>query len=280
MTASQTSTTTNDVPEQPIIELQQVCWAQRGTSILEGVDWSLRPGDRWAILGPNGCGKSSLLKIACGHIWPSSGTVLRYGKELMDLSELRRSIGWVTSELARAIPEREPAVETVMTGPLGQIGLKRYGHWKPTAEMYEQARGVLEELGCGYLADRPFGVLSQGEKQQVLVARARHVEPVAIICDEPCAGMDPGVRERFLEWMQSVASTNDPTAWVLVTHHVEEIVPAFGQTLLLQDGHILHSGDTNEVITAENIEQLYNVRLQRLEKANGRRWPIWGTSSE
>lgn len=262
----------------PIIELIDVGWRQQDIQILNEINWVLRPGDRWAILGPNGCGKSSLLKIACGHIWPSSGTVLRFGKRLIDLSILRKSVGWVTSELARAIPSHEPAIETVVTGPLGQIGLKRYGHWKPDPELFDQAAAVLDSLNCLHLADRPFGVLSQGEKQQVLVARARNIDPIAIICDEPCAGMDPGVRERFLAWMENVASSAADPAWVLVTHHVEEIVPAFHQTMLVQNGRILRAGDTCDVITHASIEQLYAVQLERLEHVHGRRWPIWAAT--
>lgn len=261
--------------DAPILELDHVGWKQQGVQILDDISWTLSPGDRWAILGPNGCGKSSLLKIACGHVWPSSGTVLRLGQRLMDLSLLKRSIGWVTSELARSIPPREPAIETVVTGPLGQIGLKRYGHWKPDKAMFDRAAAVLQSLNCAHLADRPFGVLSQGEKQQVLVARARNIEPIAIICDEPCAGMDPGVRERFLAWMQAVAADPTGPAWVLVTHHVEEIVPAFDQTLLMKQGRIQNAGPTDDVVTAENISSLYNVTLERLESIHGRRWPIW-----
>lgn len=260
---------------RPILELDNVGWRQQGVDILAGVSWTLSPGDRWAILGPNGSGKSSLLKIACGHTWPTSGSVLRLGERLLDLSILKRSIGWVTSELVRAIPPHEPAVETVVSGPLGQVGLKRYGHNKPGSELFEQARGILDVLGCEHLAERPFGVLSQGEKQQVLVARARNIDPIAIVCDEPCAGMDPGVRERFLGWMQSVAGEVDDVAWVLVTHHVEEIMPAFGQTLLIRDGRIIDRGPTAEVVTVENVESLYGVSVARLDEHSGRRWPIW-----
>ena len=164
-----------------------------------------------------------------------------------------------------------------MTGPLGQIGLKRYGHWKPEEHRFEKAAAVLDSLNCEHLADRPFGILSQGEKQQVLVARARNIDPIAIICDEPCAGMDPGVRERFLAWMQQVASDQTGPAWVLVTHHVEEIVPAFDRTLLMAGGRIRKSGRTADVVTAANIEALYGIHLDRLEETHGRRWPIWST---
>lgn len=265
---------------QPILELDNVGWQQQGVPILEDISWQLHAADRWAILGPNGSGKSSLLKLACGFHWPTTGVVRRFGKTLIDLSELRRTIGWVTSELVRAIPPSETTLDTVVSGPLGQVGLKRYGHSKPDPELFKRAKAMLESLSCGHLANRTFGVLSQGEKQQVLIARARLIEPVAIICDEPCAGMDPGVRERFLMWMDSVAADMDGPAWVLVTHHVEEIMPAFSQTVIINDGRIINQGQTCEVVTRSALESLYGANLVELTQSHGRRWPIWSTPSK
>jgi iron complex transport system ATP-binding protein len=158
----------------------------------------------------------------------------------------------------------------------------------------------LVQLGCESLASKPFGVLSQGERQQVLIARARMARPLLLVLDEPCAGMDPGVRERFLGWLDErikndeARMTNDeceiripgirqssfdirdstPTT-VLVTHHIEEIVSGIRNTLVLAGGRVYAAGRTPVVVTRETIETVYQTRIARIEQSGGRLWPVW-----
>jgi iron complex transport system ATP-binding protein len=260
-----------------LISCERVGYRQQGLDILVDVDWQIERGEHWAVLGPNGCGKTTLLRIACGYQWPTSGRVLRLGKELLDLGELRRSIGWISSDLVARIPAGDTGLETVVTGRLAQIGLKRFPHGGPTDADFADAAAELQRLGCESLSDRPFGVLSQGERQQVLAARARMAGPLLLVLDEPCAGMDPGVREKFLTWLnQRLTAPESPTV-VLVTHHVEEIMPAITHTLVLRDGRVHCSGPTRKVVTREAIEEIYNTRLARVEECGGRMWPIWST---
>ncbi len=261
---------------ETIIELERIGYRQGETQILEGIDWKLRRGEHWAVLGPNGSGKSTLLRIAYGYLWPTSGRVLRLGEELVDLRTLRRQIGWIAHDLPAAVPPRDTALETVVTGRIAQVGFKYFQGTTPTETDFATARDRLDSLGCGHLADKPFGVLSQGERQQVLVARARMAEPLLLVLDEPCAGMDPGVRERFLGWLaESLTHEGTPTV-VLVTHHVEEIVPGIAGTLMLSGGRVHAAGRTEEVVTKGAMEEVYGARMERLEVVNGRRWGIWG----
>jgi iron complex transport system ATP-binding protein len=203
------------------------------------------------------------------------------------------------------IPPTDTGLETVVTGRLAQIGLKRFPVGGPTRRDFTDAADQLHRLGCDSLVDKPFGILSQGERQQVLIARARMAEPLLMVLDEPCAGMDPGVREHFLAWLNErlapalpreadLSSSGDtghvgspadesasgpllpmPTV-VLVTHHVEEIVPGIQNTLVLTGGRTHSLGPTHEVVTRETIENVYDTRLCRLESCGGRLWPIWG----
>jgi iron complex transport system ATP-binding protein len=283
-----------------LIACASVGYRQQGVDILADIDWRIEPGQHWAVLGPNGSGKTTLLRIACGYLWPTSGRVLRLGQELVDLGELRRSIGWISSGLVSQIPDRDTGLETVVTGRFAQIGLKRFPFGGPSEADFADAAAELERLGCAALAWKPFGILSQGERQQVLIARARLAAPLLLVLDEPCAGMDPGVRERFLEWLDERVSndearmTNDeraardsgvrhstfdirhsPTV-ILVTHHVEEIVPGIQNTLVLSAGRIHSAGPTRDVVTRATIENVYETRLARIEHSGGRLWPIWG----
>jgi len=259
-----------------LIACEAVGFRRQAIDILADVDWRIERRQHWAVLGPNGSGKTTLLRIACGYLWPTSGRVLRLGEELLDLGELRRSIGWISNELVSQIPARDTGLETVVSGRLAQIGLKRLPTGGPTNADYTDAAAELARLGCQSLAAKPFGVLSQGERQQVLIARARMARPLLLVLDEPCAGMDPGVRERFLAWLDRRVTSPDSPTVVLVTHHMEEIVPGIENTLILRAGRVHRVGPTRDVVTKTTIEEVYETQLARIEHSGGRLWPIWG----
>jgi iron complex transport system ATP-binding protein len=258
-----------------LIVCERVGYRQQDCDILSDINWRIEPGQHWAVLGPNGSGKTTLLRIVCGYLWPTGGRVLRLGEELVDLSELRRSIGWISSGMIAEIPTADTGLETVVSGKFAQIGLKRFPGLEPTAADFAAARDELAQLNCNSLADKPFGVLSQGERQQVLIARARMAKPLLLVLDEPCAGMDPGVRERFLGWLNERLLQPNAPAVILVTHHIEEIVPAIRSTLVLSTGRIHSVGPTHDVVTCETIESVYGMRVARIEQSGGRLWPIW-----
>jgi iron complex transport system ATP-binding protein len=258
----------------PYLDLRKVTYTLNGTRILDSVSWKVEPGEHWAILGPNGAGKTTLLKIICGYLWPNAGgEVFRKGESLLDLGRLRRSIGWVTSTLADEIPVREPVLDTVVSGRYAQIGLLEYPWEQIPERVYEEARACLRELGCESLASHPFGSLSQGEQQKILICRARMTAPYLIILDEPCAGMDPGAREIFLSSLSSIERIKGLPSLVYVTHHVEEILPLFRKTLLLKDGRVVGMGETAAVLSDQTIRQLYGVSLHLVTK-NGRYWSM------
>lgn len=260
--------------EVPSLNLRDVTYAINGRKILDSVSWVVETGQHWAILGPNGAGKTTLLKIVCGYLWPNGGgEVYRNGETLLDLSELRRSIGWVTSTLPPSIPKRETVLDTVISGKYAQVGFWEYPWESPTEGDFARARDYLTQLRCEELAARPFGTLSQGEQQKVLICRARMAEPYLIILDEPCAGMDPGARETFLSSLSSIGNNRGLPSLVYVTHHMEEILPMFKKTLILKEGSVILCGDTSDVITSPNIERLYGLPVEIVKK-NGRYWPI------
>lgn len=272
----QTPPALKTVVPTPLFELRDVGFRQGDADILVGVDWTLRDGESWAVLGPNGCGKTTLLRLSCGFCWQSSGAVRRLGEELVDLTELRHRTGWVAANLLATVPGDATAVETVLSGRFGQFGLRRLHGVRPTGQDFADARTMLDSMRAGAIADKPLSVLSQGERQQVLVARARMTNPRLLVLDEPCAGMDPGARERFLAWLGDLMRQQSTPAIAMITHHVEEVLPEFAQTLLLSSGRVVDSGPTGRVITAESLATTYGAAVERVEHHAGRMWPIWG----
>ena len=257
-----------------VLDVRNVSYAMNGKRIVDAVSWTVCRGEHWALLGPNGAGKTTLLRIICGYLWPNNGgEIYRNGEALLDLSRLRRSMGWVTSSLASEIPEREIVLDTVISGKYGQVGLWRF-FWEPPSESdSEKAKSYLREMGCEDLASHRFGSLSQGEQQKVLICRARMAEPYLIMLDEPCAGMDPGARELFLSSLMSMEGNEEFPSLIYVTHHMEEIMPLFRKTLILKEGKAMACGFTDDLLTPATIRQLYGISVQLIKK-NGRYWPI------
>ena len=265
--------------EIPLFELQDVGYEQRGAKLLNDISWSIFPGQHWVILGPNGSGKSTLLKIATGYLWHTSGKLLRQGAELLDLGSFRREIGWISADIIEQIPNGETALETVVSGKFAQFGLRYIQVSTPTDEDFRSAARELERISCAHLAKKRFWMLSQGERQQVLIARTRMAEPTLLVLDEPCAGMDPGVRERFLHWLTGqLREPSFPTV-LFTTHHVEEIVPGFDRAILMREGSMHAAGNTDDVVTQANLEDIFQTPISEMRHFEDRRWPLWSHSS-
>src|SRR4029077_7695822 len=162
---------------------------------------------------------------------------------------------------------------TVISGKFAQIGYLEQFSGEASRKDYSQAENYLAQIGCDNLSDQEFGVLSQGEQQKVLIARARMTKPYLIILDEPCAGMDPAARENFLSTLTELGKHKKIPSLIYVTHHIEEILPLFGKTLVLRDGAIIHCGETPKVLRRDVLQELYGVSLT-IRKKKGRYWPI------
>jgi iron complex transport system ATP-binding protein len=251
----------------PILEITSLRVTRGATAILRDVNWRITRGQHWAILGANGSGKTSLLKAITGYLSCSSGeiTVLgrRYGAS--DWRELRLHIGVVTSAFGAAIPAAEPAIDTVVSGKYAQLDLWHAG----TSADRRAALRLLAFVGLARLAEREWAFLSQGERQRVLIARALMARPRLLVLDEPCAGLDPVAREKFLLFVDGIARRKNSPALVLVTHHVEEIVPALTHALLLRTGRVLAAGRRRDVLTSVNLTATFGARL-RLRHAGTR----------
>jgi iron complex transport system ATP-binding protein len=244
----------------PILDISGLRVDRGPARILRGIDWRVRPGEHWAILGANGSGKTSLLRALAGYLTPTAGTLAVLGEEYgrSDWPELRRRIGIVSNALTGSIPPDETALETVISGRFAQLDL--WARVRPADRL--AARRLLRTVGLGRLAERPWVHLSQGERQRVLIARALAARPELLILDEPCAGLDPVAREKFLAFVAGLARRRARgPALVLVTHHVEEIIPAFTRVLLLRRGRVLAAGPRRQVLTSANLSAVFGARL-------------------
>jgi iron complex transport system ATP-binding protein len=237
------------------------------TEILGGLGWRVRKGEHWVILGPNGSGKTSLLKSITGYLSPTSGEISLLGKTYgeSDWRDLRLKVGIVTSALQASIPPAEPALETVVSGRYAQLDL--WAH--PTRAEIAEGRRLLRFVGGTRLAGREWAYLSQGERQRILIARALMARPRLLILDEPCAGLDPVAREEFLWFVESLARRRGGPALVLVTHHAEEIMPSFTHALLLREGRAYASGTKAAVVTSRRLGGAFGARIS-VRKAGGR----------
>lgn len=248
-----------------LLSVRDLGVSRGNTRILSRVTWSVGKGEHWAILGANGSGKTSLLAAIMAYLTPSHGEIEVLGQSYgaSDWQELRTHIGMVSSALTRRIPPEETALDTVLSGETAQLGYwsgKRPGHGA-------RAKRCLSRMGVGRLAGRPWGVLSQGERQKVFIARALMADPRMLILDEPCAGLDPVAREHFLRTLRRLASERRGPALVFVTHHVEEIIPEVTHVLVLHRGRVLAAGPVAGVLTATVLSGAFGapVKIRREE---------------
>ncbi len=246
-----------------IIELQNVSYRRNGRMILEHIDWQVEAGEHWIILGLNGCGKTTLLEMINGYIFPmygGSANVLGYQFGSCPIADLRRHIGWISNALSQNLPVNDTPLEIVLSGKFASIGL-----WeKVTDDDVKEAETILQRLGILSLRDRTYSSLSQGEKQKVIIGRALISNPDIIIFDEACNGLDIFAKRDLYQIIEELAKDNKSIFFV--THNTDEILPMFNKALLLKEGKVHSKGDLKEVIQLENLQDFYGSEVDVFER--------------
>lgn len=242
-----------------VIEVDNISWDREQKLLLRDVSWKVEKGQHWAILGLNGSGKTTLLNMINGYIWPTKGSVSVFEERFgtVDLRELRKSIGWVSSSLQEKLYMSDKAQSVVLSGKFASIGL----YDEPTKEDEDRALELMEELRCSHLVGRAYHTCSQGEKQKLLIARALMASPRLLILDEPCNGLDFISREQLLSSIEQLARRPDAPNLIFVTHHTEEIVPIFGHCLLMRRGEVFRTGKTKEVLTEPLLSEFFETGI-------------------
>lgn len=240
-----------------IINMKNVFWKNGNRNILKKINWTVKQGEHWAILGLNGSGKTSLLNLINGYIWPSKGMVSVLGNNFgeYDIRELRKSIGMVSSYLQEKFYTIETAEEIILSGKFATIGLYN----RISLKDHKSAKKILESLGCITVLKKPYCILSQGEKQKVLIARALINAPKILLFDEPLSGLDIFGREHLLSYIEKLVTKDKSTTIIYVTHKVEEILPIFTHVLLLKKGEIYLKGEKKDVLTNENLSGFFET---------------------
>ena len=249
------------------LRLSGVGLTRDGRDLLNDIDWLVDRHTNWVVLGANGSGKTSLVRIASLYEHPSRGTVEVLGGQLgiADVRQLRRRVGLVSHAMSDMIRPSLTATEVVMCAKFA--ALEPWWHTYDDADR-SRARGLLDQRSVGRFADRPFGSLSSGERQRVLLARTLMAEPGVVLLDEPSAGLDLGGREELVDALDEMAQ--DPTAppVVLVTHHVEEIPPTFTHLLALSEGNVLGSGLIPDMLNDTLLSSCFGLQLHVERRAN------------
>ncbi len=238
------------------LSLTNVSLERQNKKLLNNVTWQVNKGEHWAILGLNGSGKTSLLKLITAEYWTNQGSMEVLGNQFggTDISNIRTKIGIVGSFIAERLSPHMLAEKIVLTGKYkSSILYTEYGE-----KELEEARQMLISIGGEHLLGRIYASLSQGEKQLLLIARSLMESPEILILDEATSGLDLFAREKLLTQIEQITSLPNAPTIIYVTHHAEEITRSFTHVLLLKKGNIIAKGPKNEVLTEEILSDFYD----------------------
>jgi iron complex transport system ATP-binding protein len=252
-----------------VIVMNNVSWKRENELIVDQMNWQVAQGEHWAVLGLNGSGKTTILNMINGYIWPTTGqiSVLGHPYGTVDLRVLRKSIGWVSSSLQEKLYVNDLAQYVVISGKHASIGL----YEEPPEEDYDKARALMKQLGCFHLYDRPYQTCSQGEKQKLLISRALMASPKLLILDEATNGLDFLSREALLASIYELSKAPDAPTLIYVTHHIEEILPVFNKTLLIRRGQAFAKGNTQDILSSPSLSSFFETPVQ-VSWQNERAW--------
>lgn len=253
---------------QPAVELQNVGVLANGRWILHDINLSLPTGVCCAMVGPNGCGKSTLARVLAGFTWPTRGAVKVLGETFgeTDLHELRKRVKLVQAANLVDFEPDMPARDVVVTGAFGTILL--FDH--PSDAHRARAAELMTQLGVSHLAESKYATLSTGERMRVLIARALLAPPALLLLDEPTAGLDLPGREMLLAGLDQIMTTSNPKPTILmISHHVEELPTVTDWAVLMREGRISAAGHVDEVFSAGPMSRAFD-RPVSVSRINGR----------
>jgi len=259
-------------------ELDRVTLVRSGRTILDDLSCSFPAGRCTALMGANGCGKTTITRVLTGAWYPTRGRVTVLGQTLgqTNIQTLRRRVALVNPTIdagaahhaGATVDARLTTLEAVCTGYFGTVGL----YDAPSNDQRDHAAHLLTQVGLGTHMGQRFGTLSTGEQRRALIARAMVQLPELLILDEPTYGLDIAGREHVLATVQQVLAMAEPPTVVMITHHVEELLPDTARLVLMQHGKVLAAGDPEQVVTPELLSRAFGCKVY-VRRVHGRYWP-------
>jgi iron complex transport system ATP-binding protein len=245
-----------------MFELRDVSLFRENRVILQNINWKVRDNENWVLFGRNASGKTMLLEIITGYLYPSRGEVIRFGKRHgeYDVREIRRKIGYVSTPLKTMFGRREKIIDVVTSGIFGSIGL----YMPPGREQVRAAEELLSTIHMDTRSDDYFTILSDGEKQKVLMLRALINQPDLLILDEPALGLDLPSREDLLLTIEKLHRARK-TPIIYVTHHTEEITPIFTNVMIIDGGRSFYSGEIKNGFRKDLLGKVFNHEVDIIE---------------
>ncbi len=257
----------------PVVELCDVGVRFGDRWALDGVDWTVAPGQRWVVLGPNGCGKTTLLRVVSMALHPTRGEVEvlggRWGR--VDVRQHRRLIGVSSAAVDRQLRDGLTVRDAVMAA--AHAALETWWHAYDDTDR-ARAEDLLARFGVDHLAGVPLGTLSSGERRRVGLARALYGRPRLLLLDEPAAGLDLGGREDLVRRLGHLAEDRSGPPLVLVTHHVDEIPPGTTHALVLAGGGVVAAGPLAGTLVDDVLSAAFGLPLE--VRRDGDRWTARG----
>jgi iron complex transport system ATP-binding protein len=253
--------------EKPLVKISNAIVHVNGYKVLSSIDWTMHADENWAVVGNNGAGKTTFMKLVFGDLIPVHGGEVRWfgNPELTPLDRIRTKIGFVSAEYQENYRYNLPGWEVVASGLFSSIGI----YERISAKQKQTALEWMNFLGMEHLAQTGFKKMSYGEARRTLLARALVNHPSLLILDEPCTGLDIPTKEVFLRTLEKLSATQ--TRLVYVTHHIDEIMPFITHLLYLKNGTIHDQGVKEDMLTESVLSGALDCPVT-LKKNEGRYW--------
>jgi iron complex transport system ATP-binding protein len=251
--------------QSPLLDLNHVTVMRGEHAALQDVSLRVESGEHVCILGPNGCGKSTLIKTITRECYPlanENSSISILGRERWNIFELRSQLGIVSPDLLASCTTDATGRDVVLSGFFSSTRI--FPHHAPSPNLLEKSDAALARLGISHLAGRPVAQMSSGEAKRTLIARALVHDPQTLLFDEPSNALDIGAQIQLRDTMRSLA--NGGMSILLVTHHVSEIIPEIERVVLLREGRIVADGPKQDMLTSEKLSALFGADIQLVRR--------------